>query len=348
MDKNNATYNPDKCLSAQQLKAYVRNLLDNEEKCKVDEHLEKCDFCKDAIEGYAYLEENNLETKVASLNKRIRKQSAKYYFSKGNVRFNKNFHQWIAFASIAASIIIILGTFYYLNYSWNRYSKQLAEEYIIKNKAIETASFEKKEAIKQPAVVPEKDIVKSPEQPLGLEKKSSKKQSSKQQKKSALGKEEKTVYDTSENPKGNLEALAIEEAVSEQPKSLKRTKSVARKEQAIQKELEYTQSAPAKQMQETNLSVVIAPVYKKGEEYLINKIQEKLRINNIDFPDENIVIRFTVTKNGTLQQIRIKTKLGEKEEALLVALLKKHNHWQPAMQNDQLIDYEIEIVIPRL
>jgi hypothetical protein len=149
MEANKIKYNPLRCLNVHELKAYSKNLLPKEERMKVEQHIHHCELCKDALEGYSFFKENNIESKVSSINKRIRKRTAYLYFNKGKFLFNNNFHQWISNASIAASIIIVLGTLLYINYSWNRYSSIMAEQYIEENKISTATVIEKEESFNQ-------------------------------------------------------------------------------------------------------------------------------------------------------------------------------------------------------
>jgi len=158
MEENNIKYNPNRCLNVHELRAYSKNVLPQEEKEIIKKHINQCELCKDAIDGYSFFNENNVEYKVALINKRIRKRTEYLYFNKGKFFFNNNFHQWISLTSIAVSIIIVLGTLLYINYAWNRHSSLMANEYIENNK-IQTAVIKEKRISIEKEKSNEKQIV---------------------------------------------------------------------------------------------------------------------------------------------------------------------------------------------
>ena len=134
MDQKEHEYNSRNCLSLEELKAYLNEDLPEGKKAKILAHLKSCELCHDALDGiFELMQKNDIDLKVSSLRRNIRKRSESAYYNKGKLLYHKNFHKWITSASIAACLIIIVGTFYYIHYSWNKYSIIEAKKYELKN-----------------------------------------------------------------------------------------------------------------------------------------------------------------------------------------------------------------------
>lgn len=135
MDGQNKIYKKDKCLTVKELKLYAKKQVSAQEEKLFYQHIKNCELCKDAVEGYKYLKENNFETKISFLNKRIQRRSSYYTASKGKIFSHAGFHRWISVASIIFTIIIIFGALHYINYAWKEFSKQESDQYIEQKEA---------------------------------------------------------------------------------------------------------------------------------------------------------------------------------------------------------------------
>jgi len=342
MEINRTTYHSNRCLSAEELRKYNKNLLSSDEKYLIDEHLQHCDFCKDAVEGYSYLKRNNLENKVALLNNRIRRRSSFLHLKKGVFLFNPNFHQVISYASIAASIVIVLGTMIYVNYSWRKYSEQLANEYIEKNKITTAIIAEKTTIVERETVQKGKTII----HPVS---KSDKK-----------GKNTETIRISEdlavfESENKNLEESAEISDIDSYSEEINKPNSISAQQKkehsegfSAKKRSTSTKTTDAISLSENENYNIIPPTFKGGEEKFIKKITRGIKTNQISLPKENIVLHFTVSKSGNIENIKILNEITSDEKQKIIGIILKQDKWQPATQNDQFIDYEIEIIVPLL
>lgn len=133
MVNNIVKYNSKICLNLDELRDYAKGLFSKEEVVEVKKHLANCELCSDAVDGYSYLKENNLQTKISKINRQIKKRSLFIHPSKGKFLLHQNFHKWVSSASITLSILIVLGTMIYMHFAWLKYSKLKTEEYMDKN-----------------------------------------------------------------------------------------------------------------------------------------------------------------------------------------------------------------------
>lgn len=342
MEKNKSTYDSNRCLSAEELRKYNKNLLSAEEKILIDVHLQQCDFCKDAVEGYSYLEKNNLEHKVASINKRIRKRSSFLHLKKGKFLFNQNFHQIISYASIAASIVIVLGSMIYIHYSWRKYNEQLANEYIEKNKITTAIPKEKMVIVEEETIPKGKTII---HHVAKGDKKGKNTETIRISDDLDVVESENEITNETE---GMLAADSYYEEMSK-PSSISAEQKMEQSETFSAKK----RSAPIKKTAAFSLSenenyTIIPATFKGGEEKFIKKITRGIKINQISLPKENIVLHFTVLKNGDIENITILNEMNPAEKLKIIGIIQKLDRWKPATQNDQFVDYEVEIILPLL
>ena len=87
------------CLSPEQMKLYLQNVLSPAEKRAVENHLLECEFCSDAMEGLKQLAVDNYQYEVDILNRQI-KRRVKY-----NSRKNILYSPWKLIAVAASTSI---------------------------------------------------------------------------------------------------------------------------------------------------------------------------------------------------------------------------------------------------
>ncbi len=90
-----------KCLTPEQMKLYVQNVLSPIEKRNVENHLLECEFCSDAVEGLKQANFAEYQNEVAILNRQI-KRRVKY-----NSRKHIFYSPWKIIA-VAASVLFLI------------------------------------------------------------------------------------------------------------------------------------------------------------------------------------------------------------------------------------------------
>ena len=98
------------CLSAATINNYLAGRLTNEENEYVRKHINECEFCADAVEGYKSikLKDSLIET-VGHLNKDIDKKTETRDYK--HIFINRKV---LAYSSLAASILILAGLFLFI------------------------------------------------------------------------------------------------------------------------------------------------------------------------------------------------------------------------------------------
>ena len=108
-------FTPSGCLTLDALKRYQSNLLSAEELKLAEDHIDECELCLDAVEGINLLSDSaKLESIVAEINTNLREG-----LESTNVSNNNKPHfisNKIIYFSAAASVIILVGLFFYLQF----------------------------------------------------------------------------------------------------------------------------------------------------------------------------------------------------------------------------------------
>jgi len=126
--------NHNKCCSEKQIKDYLQNYLEPEERRGIEIHLLDCPFCSDALEGYKLITPiERAHNIIADLNESIEK------------RVEKKSNKRIIYLSIAAGVISILISSYFLKQFFNERSIPLASAEI--GNTIQDSIKEKEEKV---------------------------------------------------------------------------------------------------------------------------------------------------------------------------------------------------------
>lgn len=133
--KHIALFTASRCLTNEAMLAFMAQNLTIEYQNAVLAHLENCELCKDALEGLSNIKPQNIQTSVASLQKTLRQKAQEHHKAhkqKESRQLKRNF-PWM---SVAASIILFLGVFYYFKFYLIKQSdrnKLLAEQNVIQS-----------------------------------------------------------------------------------------------------------------------------------------------------------------------------------------------------------------------
>ena len=116
------------CLSASTINNYLAGKLNDEEKESVRKHINGCEFCADAVEGYKNMKlKDSIIGTVGHINKEIDKKTElrnyKLLFIKRKI---------LAYSSLAASVLILVGLFLIINNSRIRRNNIISEKLALK------------------------------------------------------------------------------------------------------------------------------------------------------------------------------------------------------------------------
>ena len=98
------------CLSPEQMKLYLQNVLSPAEKRAVENHLLECEFCSDAMEGLKQLAVDNYQYEVDILNRQIKRRVI--YNSRKNILYSP----WKLIAVAASVLFLVLLTGIYFDW----------------------------------------------------------------------------------------------------------------------------------------------------------------------------------------------------------------------------------------
>jgi TonB family protein len=126
------------CLSAEAINKYVNGLLSEKDNELVKKHIDECAFCADAVEGYKSikLKEPIIKT-VQQINSEIEE---KYETVRPRTLFINR--KVLAYSSLAATILILLGLFLLINNNKLRQNKIVSENMLTREKSGPLTSYD--------------------------------------------------------------------------------------------------------------------------------------------------------------------------------------------------------------
>ncbi|MCF6183109.1 MAG: tetratricopeptide repeat protein [Bacteroidales bacterium] len=122
----NNIFNQSSCLTSREIEQYISGSLSKEEIRRVELHLADCPMCSDEIDGYILLsDKNKLPVVVKNINNKIDKKVSAAKVIPLHSSHKKSIAKRII--SIAASLILLLGAGYIINFYMNSDDENLAE-----------------------------------------------------------------------------------------------------------------------------------------------------------------------------------------------------------------------------
>lgn len=113
--KHIVLFTASRCLTNDAMLAFMAHRLSKNDQDAVLTHLEHCELCKDAMEGLSNIQPQNIHATVTSLQKTLRQKAQEHHKAhkqKESRQLKRNF-PWM---SVAASIMLFLGVFYYFKF----------------------------------------------------------------------------------------------------------------------------------------------------------------------------------------------------------------------------------------
>ncbi|MEN9521847.1 MAG: hypothetical protein RL065_224 [Bacteroidota bacterium] len=109
------------CISAEQMKLYVQNLLSPIEKRNVENHLLECEFCNDAVEGLKQSNFQEYTKALTSLNKEFKRRK------RNTSRLKILYSPWKVTAVAASVCFLLIGTGIYFDLFLNTRFQKVAQ-----------------------------------------------------------------------------------------------------------------------------------------------------------------------------------------------------------------------------
>lgn len=115
LTKHIALFTASQCLAQDAMLAFLQQRLNKTDQTTVIAHLEACELCKDAIEGLSNIKPQNIQRSVAYLQKTLH-QKAQEHQKANKHNESRQLKRNFPWMSVAASIILFLGVFYYFKF----------------------------------------------------------------------------------------------------------------------------------------------------------------------------------------------------------------------------------------
>ncbi len=108
-------FNRSGCLNREAILLYLQKGLTDADETAVNKHLEECPLCKDAVEGLTMVNPKNAENSLRSLHKNLHKKLGEHKLNQ-RVNDSRQLKKSFPWFSIAASLILFLGVYYYFRF----------------------------------------------------------------------------------------------------------------------------------------------------------------------------------------------------------------------------------------
>ncbi len=108
---NSRLFHPSGCLTHETVEHYLHNTLSEEEKRMVEQHINECPLCSDAVEGLNMVNASKRESVIQDINQRISQQAGG--MRTGRPGFSKQNNAFRYVAAVAALLILVGSVYWY-------------------------------------------------------------------------------------------------------------------------------------------------------------------------------------------------------------------------------------------
>lgn len=361
---------PSGCLNWEALKKYQRGGFSDEIRADIDAHILKCSFCHEALEGFRIIPNIDEQDVLIGSMKKDLEQSIQQ--NKPDLLQKSKSNQRIRILAAAASILLLAGLFTIYNYLLKPVNEHVAEEFLSTNvqeeKPLEYSvdggiSGEDNVGIEQnkPAAVLQEEMDSEEDY-----------SSSKTSLPPPVKENELSQNIVEAKISSSLtKELVGDSGLSQADLVLTENKQIYHKE--LDKEAAAQSFEASKKANKTLIRGVSAPrsaPEMKGEDSMIAGGIEAISLprfvsekyasfddyisKNLDYPanaknkgiEEEVIVEFTVTKNGEIKNPKIIKGAGVDFDAEAIRLIKNSPDWIPANLNgvneDQKMQWTIQ------
>jgi TonB family protein len=108
-------FNRSGCLNREAILLYLQKGLTEAGETAVNKHLDECPLCKDAVEGLKMVNPKNAENSLRSLHQKLHQKLGEHKLNQ-RVNDSRQLKKSFPWFSIAASLILFLGVYYYFRF----------------------------------------------------------------------------------------------------------------------------------------------------------------------------------------------------------------------------------------
>jgi hypothetical protein len=317
--KHIALFTASQCLAHDAMLAFLEQRLTKNDQNTVLAHLDACELCKDAMEGLSSIKPQNIQRSVAYLQKTLHQKAQEHQKAnkhKESRQLKRNF-PWM---SVAASIILFLGVFYYFKFYLIKQSDQ--------NKLVSSENI-------MPSANNPSNLDTAPKQLLAVGGIKAEPQVAERQAQATA------------QPKFPKSVTLPEEVVI-----------AANDLEIMDNDLSVNAYAPIESSKQTSVEetkaeesvfmvVETMPEFPGGERALLNYIA-----NNLQFPDSielttlktTAYVKFTVDTAGKPSKPQIMKSIDVRFDKQLIKLIEHMPNWKPAQQRGKKV--AVQMVLP--
>ncbi len=345
------------CLTLEALEKFSSGNLPEKDIELLRAHIDECELCSDSLMGVELLQNKETLKKTISkinqnLNEKLLNKNAKGQSSKYSGK--------LFYFSAAASILILIGVLFYLNFSANKLSSDNADFIVqenIKMPIPPTLSVEtQKKADRETKIVKKKNSPKSVQDPILEKLQHITINFSEIEDDDFFDEDLEISIDKSENihkgksgskDSGSPEGFLIDMVVINSGNNKKNGPSAPTQYLQMNEEFNTEKNAKKEQEEVIFMAVETMPQFPGGEAGLRNYLQKNLR-----YPSKareasvegKVYISFVVNSAGKVTDTKVIRGIGEacNEEALQV--ITEMPFWKPATQQGRLVS--VRFVIP--
>jgi len=362
-------FNPSGCLTMEAINRYHNDHLHERELQLVKAHLQDCEICSDAVEGYKILPDQDRQSQILfSLRKKIK---SKYSSGTGTGSKGKRLNPTLAYISAAATILIILGIYGIMNTDIFQQDNRVAEKIQEKEETRDLVSRieePKDESMNTP--VPETtESVEMPEQ-------------QKDQSMNPLPEEEIEMDAVDDMPeeraleldieeKQPVEAYAMKELIDtnvldgvvavggiEDEKAARESVSEEVAGVAAKSEpMDWEKAAKKTKADQIDKTLEIQPLA------LVDEIPEFSKTGYGDFEDfieknlkyspdtinrvitGQVIVQFIVTKEGLVENVKIKVGIDPLLDKEAIRVIRSSPRWKPGRIDGQKVNVQLEYTV---
>lgn len=334
MEKNRNLLNQSGCLNREAVLAWLENRLSPEEKVMIENHLQECILCREALEGYEINDTSRIRAAFADINSTIQQHLLQ--------QEKKGLSRKMKLSLAAAVLLMLIGVFSVFKFRQVEEPMEIAQE-------INQPRFEQK----TPAAPVIKEELydrteKKPtaDKPLSKEKLAIKEKSSETEIPStpvaAETETEKTDYAATEQkeekPAEENEAIAYNApAATKKSQTPVNARSARFAEKSIA--VEYTDKSET-----TYYAVESPPKFQNGDIRLFKTyVESKLEANQLNYG--KMTVSFIVDKNGKVKDPFVVSGLDAKTDSIIKKIVLQSPDWQPARQNGKPVNVQLVLEV---
>ncbi len=332
------------CLSAKAIEGYIKGSISPDARKKIEEHLNECDLCREAVEG---IKEQGNAGNLEDINKEIQQK-----VNERTQQHDKSSFPGRTVLLVAASIAILLSFWFIYQQVQNVQEPILAvtEEQEAQEKEVSTGD----DVVAEDTESANQEVNPSAEEENPQEEIRELAQSSQEV---IVNEEELIDEEASEVSFENLEVSSSGAAPANQP--VDNIESVSADDEEITNDARLSSSSKKTALEENQKYYFSEAVPERRQEipafipaafmvdtftsfdnYLIYRLGE---MNQLDLITQNFMLEFTIDKEGKITEPEIDSAASDKLRKELLSIFLTSPEWKPATRNGKVVEERITL-----